>query len=103
MPFVAVSTPYFLQGLHSLGFRTYGELWDESYDLEEDYEQRCDKISKLVNDLGTKDWSKIKRELQEIANYNIRNLTKMNTIMDEFFNDLTALANKYNSKQGTKL
>ena len=103
MPFVAVSTPYFLQELHRLGFRTYGELWDESYDLEEDYEQRCDKISKLVNDLGTKDWPNIKRELQEIANHNIRNLTKMNTIMDEFFNDLTALANKYNSKQGTKL
>jgi hypothetical protein len=103
MPFVAVSTPYFLQGLHRLGFRTYGELWDESYDLEEDYEQRCDKISKLVNNLGTKDWPAIKRELQEIANHNIRNFTKMNTIMDEFFNDLTALANKYNSKQGTKL
>ena len=103
MPFVAVSTPYFLKELHRLGFRTYGELWDESYDLEEDYEQRCNKISELVNDLGTMEWTTIKQELEVIANHNLRNISNMNMVMDEFFNDLTALANKYNSKQGTKL
>ncbi len=94
MPFVSVNHPDFLSELNNYGFRTYGELWDESYDNEIDFNKRLDKIAKLVNDLGTIDWNSIKKELLDIANHNLRNLTNLDKYANEFFNSLNAVADR---------
>ena len=55
MPFVIVGTQGSLRYLRSYGFRTFGELWDESYDDEPDDHKRIEKIAhtlKLLDDLG---------------------------------------------------
>ena len=48
MPFIIVGTQGSLRYLRSYGFRTFGELWDESYDDEPDDSKRTEKISQVL-------------------------------------------------------
>jgi hypothetical protein len=45
MPFVIVGTQGSLRYLRSYGFKTFGDLWDESYDDEPDDHKRIEKIA----------------------------------------------------------
>jgi len=51
MPFVLTSTAGSLAYLRSYGFKTFGHLWDESYDQETSDYKRLDKIASLLGDL----------------------------------------------------
>ena len=51
MPFVIVGTQGSLKYLRSYGFRTFGDLWDESYDDEPDDHQRIEKIAHTLKQL----------------------------------------------------
>jgi hypothetical protein len=70
MPFVVFNAPRFLENLHKQGFQTYGDLWDESYDLEYDIDKRADKIVKLCQELENFDWTGNKDKLESIAKHN---------------------------------
>jgi len=48
-PFILVAPPKSLKELHSLGFKTFGDFWDESYDDEADHGERLAKIFTLIN------------------------------------------------------
>ena len=48
MPFVIVGTQGSLRYLRSYGFRTFGDLWDESYDDEPDDHKRIEKIAQTL-------------------------------------------------------
>ena len=48
MPFVIVGTQGSLKYLRSYGFKTFGDLWDESYDDEPDDHKRIEKIAKVL-------------------------------------------------------
>lgn len=50
MPFVIVGTRGSLEYLRSYGFRTFGNIWDESYDLAED-DVRIEQIAELLKSL----------------------------------------------------
>jgi hypothetical protein len=43
-PFIAFSTPYFLEDLRTLGYESYAPFIDESYDTEEDNHKRLNMI-----------------------------------------------------------
>jgi len=51
MPFIIVGTAGSLEYLRSYGFKTFGSLWDESYDEESNDIVRLEKISKLLKEL----------------------------------------------------
>ena len=56
MPFVLTATAGSLAYLRSYGFKTFGDFWDESYDLETDDFVRAEKIAavlKQLDDLST--------------------------------------------------
>jgi hypothetical protein len=53
MPFVMVGTAGSLDYLRSYGFRTFGNIWDESYDQETDDVKRIEKISQLLKALDS--------------------------------------------------
>lgn len=53
IPFVLVSTAGSLQYLRRYGFRTFGDLWDESYDDEIDDIRRLEKIAGLLLQLDS--------------------------------------------------
>ena len=50
MPFVIVGTPGSLEYLRSYGFRTFGHIWDESYDQAKD-QDRIARIASLLRSL----------------------------------------------------
>jgi hypothetical protein len=51
MPFIIVGTQGSLRYLRSYGFRTFGDLWDESYDDEPDDAKRIEKIAQVLKQL----------------------------------------------------
>ena len=87
MPFVIVATPYFLKYLKQLGFHTYGDLWNESYDDELDYAKRIDKIVDLCNNLDTFDWQANQSALELIALKNRSNFLNLNSVIDLRFRE----------------
>lgn len=62
LPFVLVSTAGSLEYMRRYGFRTFGNLWDESYDEETDDMRRLEKIAKILIDLD----GLSQRELQDL-------------------------------------
>ena len=72
-PFILASTPGSLEYLRSYGFKTFGDLWDESYDTTVDPEKRLHAIVDLMNQI--RHWLPHVREskmtqAQAIADYN---------------------------------
>ena len=54
MPFVITGTQGSLAYLREYGFKTFGDIWDESYDLEQDDFKRLEKIAMLLKELDSK-------------------------------------------------
>jgi hypothetical protein len=51
MPFVLVAAAGSLEYLRSYGFRTFSDIWDESYDQETDDILRLEKVAALLKDI----------------------------------------------------
>ena len=51
MPFVLTATAGSLAYLRSYGFKTFGDVWDESYDLETDDFVRAEKVAAVLKQL----------------------------------------------------
>jgi hypothetical protein len=52
-PFILVAPPKTLAYIKSLGFRTFDEFWDESYDDELDHGERLAKIFEIIDYIST--------------------------------------------------
>jgi hypothetical protein len=52
-PFVIVGVKGALKGMHELGFKTFGEFWDESYDNIADHDERMRKLMEVIAYIGT--------------------------------------------------
>ena len=59
-PFVIVGSPGYLEKLKELGFETFSDIWDESYDLEENTTERFAKIVDVLEEIAS--WSKSKQK-----------------------------------------
>ncbi len=53
-PFIVFGNPGTLQELQNIGFRTFNEFWDESYDTELNFSKRLEKIITILKDLANK-------------------------------------------------
>jgi len=99
IPFIVMATPFFLKHLHHYGFRTYNTLWDESYDNEIDTDNRINKITLLLQQLGSFDWQAHQTQLKEIADHNLRNLLNSDTILNDFFEKFEHTIEKINERR----
>ncbi|NBP58832.1 hypothetical protein EBU71_20265, partial [bacterium] len=64
----------------SLGFKTFGEFWDESYDDELNHEQRLIKIFKVIDtiDSWSLEWCRdFLVKMQPIFEHNIEVLSRL--------------------------
>jgi hypothetical protein len=85
-PFILASTAGSLEYLHSYGFKTFGAVWDESYDAIKDPEQRLVAIADLMKQIVEWDYSTRERKLTQaraIADYN-----RQHFFSQEFFNQV---------------
>jgi hypothetical protein len=72
MPFVIVGTRGSLEYLRSYGFRTFGDIWDESYDNADD-DVRIEKIAKLLkelDDLSVEQKQKVFESAHDVIEHN---------------------------------
>jgi len=60
MPFVIIGVCGLLKRLHKLGFKTFGDFWDEDYDNIEDYNERFEKIKEIINSIASKNVDELK-------------------------------------------
>lgn len=83
-PFILISKPHYLKNLKELGFKTFGEFWDESYDSEEMGDERLSKIFKIIKEINNKDISELEttyKKMIPILEHNFRHafeITKLN-------------------------
>lgn len=75
-PFILVAPPLCLEYLRELGFKTFSDYWDESYDLETNSQQRLIKIFKTMetlNDKPIRELVQLYNDMQPILmhNYNL--------------------------------
>ena len=75
-PFVVHGNYLYLQRLREMGFKTFSNHFDESYDLELDKGKRIDKIVDTCQDLLTMNWQDIYLQTQALRKHNL----------DTFFN-----------------
>ncbi len=74
-PFVVIGTPGYLKFLHGLGFTTYNDIFDESYDSIQDLESRMDAVIDVIKTLQTQVFDIDK--LRNIQNKNLNALIKL--------------------------
>jgi len=85
-PFVLVSTAGSLEYLRSYGFKTFGSVWDESYDVIKDPGQRLYAITNLMAQIAN--WGPLVQEhklaeAQAVSDYN-----RQHFFSQEFFNQV---------------
>jgi len=85
-PFIIAGVSGALKGMHELGFKTFSEFWDESYDQIVDHGERMKAIMSVVGEIGTWSDEKIldfRRRVKPILDHNyeiIRNASTDTTV-----------------------
>lgn len=69
-PFVVYAEKGFLRGLHSMGFKTFNEIFNERYDLETDPMYRMHKILETLHEIKRKGVSNIFQKCKEVCQHN---------------------------------
>lgn len=91
-PFIFVGPAHSIRCLKSMGFKTFSDLWDESYDEEEDHGKRMNMVLDLLerlNNLSDKEKLTISMMCYSIVKHNY------NLIQDQYWVELTNLVEKY--------
>jgi hypothetical protein len=75
LPVIQVGLPHSLSSVRSLGFRTFGAFWDESYDREPDPKHRMNRINEVIDQLSCMTLQDLdtmyhSNTMQEILNHN---------------------------------
>jgi len=97
MPFIIVGTQGSLAYLRSYGFRTFGELWDESYDDEPNDTVRIECIASLLRNLDklpTQDKQDLFDQAQEIIEHNYQHFYS-GTFEQILWNELQGMLNEF--------
>ena len=63
--------------MHNLGFKTFGQFIDESFDSIENPLDRCARISEVVEDLCHQDLSTFVTATADICEYNQQHLAEL--------------------------
>jgi hypothetical protein len=102
MPFVLVSNAGSLRYLKKYGFRTFGDIWDESYDSELDDFIRLEKIADLLKSfdgMSTSMLQEIQQACRSIVQHNFNHFYNggfERILWSEFSSMLTQLSQDFN-------
>jgi hypothetical protein len=81
-PFILVAPPYTLEYAKRMGFKTFSDFWDESYDEESNHEVRTIKILNLINYINSKSINELRDmydQMQSILDHNYQCLLSKTT------------------------
>lgn len=91
-PFLVFGPSLFLKYLQHRGFQTFGDLWDESYDIIDNPQDRFVKCCNVLKDLANiplSDWNKLYQQINHRLDHN-RQL-----LLQYIKNDFILIHNKY--------
>jgi hypothetical protein len=86
-PFVAVSNRGFYRDLHNLGFKTFGHLIDESFDLIDHNQDRIQRVAQVVENLCEQDLASFLEECYTTCKYNQQHLAEIKDPIRQQFPD----------------
>ena len=75
-PFIVLGNPKTLSKLKELGFKTFSEFWDESYDEETDFQRRLEKVMDILFEINSKTHEELlemTKSMEEILRHNYNN------------------------------
>ncbi len=90
-PFIALGPVNYLKELKRLGFKTFSDFWDESYDDIEDPKERYLKVSNLILELNSKSIEEFNELYQKTKDIVIFNQNYLNNLE---LNDLDTFLKK---------
>ena len=67
----------FYRDMHHLGFKTFGDLIDETFDQIDNSADRLERIAMVVEDLCTQDLAQFANECYNVCKYNQQHLTEL--------------------------
>jgi hypothetical protein len=76
-PFIVVANTGYYRDLHHLGFKTFGNIIDESFDKIENNRDRLNRIIAVVKDLCNQNLPAFIKETQEVCKYNQQLLAEL--------------------------
>jgi len=76
-PFIVAANAGFYRDLHHMGFQTFGHVIDETFDLIEHHQDRCDRIVDIVTDLCQQDLASFLKECYNTCKYNQQHLAEL--------------------------
>lgn len=91
-PFIIIGPMHTLKHMKEMGFQTFNEFWDESYDEIENSKERFTKIMNLCDHIASwseKDLFKFSKRSLETVNHNFKVMQNLKP------DDLLNFANKY--------
>jgi hypothetical protein len=69
-PWIAVANHGFYRDLRNMGFRTFNDVVDESFDLIDNPHDRIERISQVVKDLCTSNLTQFMLQCKDTCKYN---------------------------------
>jgi len=100
MPFVLVAPAGSLDYMREYGFKTFGDIFDESYDQETNDIQRIEKVVKLLKDLDSlsvKERQQIHRACLPAVEHNYNHFYNGNLTKDYLWPELINMLNQLKS------
>jgi hypothetical protein len=96
-PFLVVSSPNYLKKLKELGFKTFDSIWDESYDIILDNEDRLIKIFDLITKISKWSLEECEKKYKSVLDICIYNKKHLQTFweIDEFDKILNSIKNEW--------
>jgi hypothetical protein len=76
-PWIAVANAGYYRDMRNLGFQTFDQLIDESFDQIEDSQKRIERIAEVVKDLCNQNLDEFLASAQTICKYNQQHLADM--------------------------
>ena len=95
-PWIAVTSKGYYRDMHQLGFKTFGHLIDESFDLINNSQERIERIEQVVVDLCGQDLVQFITAAQDVCEYNQQHLVELRQQeTQEFPQRLSQFLSKY--------
>jgi len=102
MPFVLVAPAGSLAYLREYGFKTFADVFDESYDQETNDIHRIEKVTDLLkdlNNLSVAERQQIHRACLPIVEHNYRHFYS-GTFSNQLWTELTSMLNEFTNQKG---
>jgi hypothetical protein len=95
-PFIVASNAGYYRDLHQLGFQTFRNVIDESFDQIDNNQDRLNRIAQVVTDLCQQDLASFLNECYNVCKYNQNHLAEMQIkIRKEFPNHFKQYLQKH--------